>query len=448
MSLDKLEKMADRISVPLIEEKGKIHVVSHFDADGICAGSIAYAALKDAGKDFDIEFVKQLEESELSRISSETDADLYLFTDLGSGQLDNIRSYLPSKKIVIADHHQPQGEERDDIYHMNCHLEGIDGKDEVSGAGVTYILMKRLSPKIKDFAYLTMVGAAGDVQKKEGIFKSVNKELLEEVRKHEVIEVKKGLRLFGRSTRPLFMSLMYAKELDLDLGQQAQYIRFISEMGIPVKRNDGGWITLSDLTPEQEKKLITGIILNSDIKSNDKKLVGNVYIIPGNYELREFATMLNSCGRMDRAEEGMKLCLGMIDDIKHIQKDYKRKIAKYLSMVKERPDLIRKTDKASYLIAKDEIEDNFVGTILSILSNSGNLSGSKVFFAFANSDTGVKVSARANRDLEGKVNLGDIISESVEVIGGEGGGHSLAAGAKIPLESEEIFIAEVERRLP
>ncbi|MCK4927888.1 MAG: DHH family phosphoesterase, partial [Candidatus Aenigmarchaeota archaeon] len=69
MDIKKLESLAGKAAEPLSKETGKIQVVSHFDADGICAGSIAYHTLKLLGKNFDIEFVKQLEEDELKRIS-------------------------------------------------------------------------------------------------------------------------------------------------------------------------------------------------------------------------------------------------------------------------------------------------------------------------------------------------------------------------------------------
>ncbi|MEA2003446.1 MAG: DHH family phosphoesterase [archaeon] len=445
MDVEKLESLAAKVSEPISRETGKIHVVSHFDADGICAGSIAYHGLKLLGKDFDIEFVKQLEEDELKRIS-ESSADLFLFTDLGSGQLDNIRKYIPDKVIVISDHHEPHGDAWDNLYHLNCHLAGFDGKDEISGAGVTYFLMKHMTDKVSSMIYLALVGAAGDVQKKDGVFKSVNNHLLDEALKIDAITVKKGLRLFGRSTRPLHRALRYANEIDLPFADdESKCIQFLSNLGIPMKNGSNDWITLSDLTCEQEKKLATAIIMNSDVTSNKNNIVGNVFIIPTKHEIREFATMLNSCGRMGKSIEGLKLCLGMIDDIEHIQKAYRRKIASYLNLVKKNDSMIRKTEYVSYIIARDKIEDNFIGTILSILSNS--FFDTKISFAFANSYNGVKVSSRADRSLEGKINLKEIVSKVVEVTGGEGGGHSLASGAKIPSGSEELFISEVEKHV-
>lgn len=444
MNIKKLELLAEKVSEALKNETGKIHAVSHFDADGICAGSIAHKALELCGKNFDIEFIKQLEEDELKRISK-VEADLFLFTDLGSGQLDNIRRYLPGKTIVIADHHEPQGTEWDKLHHLNCHLLGIDGKDEISGAGVTYILMKHLTKEICPYVYLTLVGAAGDVQKTNGQFKSINNDLLAEAVSIDAIKVKKGLRLFGRSTRPLHIALRYSNEIDLPFADdESKCVEFLSNLGIPMMKNNT-WMTLADLTDEQEKKLATAIIMNSGITSNGNNIVGNVFIIPTSHELREFATMLNSCGRMDSSMEGLKLCLGMIDDIEHIQKKYKRKIATYLALVKKRPELLRKTENATYLVAKDAIEDTFIGTIISILSNS--YLDSKICFGLANSENGIKVSGRANKSLEGKVNLKEIVSKAVEVTGGEGGGHSLASGAKLPKGTDEAFIAEIEKQL-
>jgi len=52
-----------------------------------------------------------------------------------------------------------------------------------------------------------------------------------------------------------------------------------------------------------------------------------------------------------------------------------------------------------------------------------------------------KVSARANLDLVKKgVNLGDLMREGCKIVGGEGGGHSIAAGARIPKEGVEKFM--------
>ena len=61
----------------------EIHIVTHIDADGITAGTIAYQTLKRLGKECSIEFVKELDNEILERLKNENH-ELVWFTDLGS----------------------------------------------------------------------------------------------------------------------------------------------------------------------------------------------------------------------------------------------------------------------------------------------------------------------------------------------------------------------------
>jgi len=53
----------------------------------------------------------------------------------------------------------------------------------------------------------------------------------------------------------------------------------------------------------------------------------------------------------------------------------------------------------------------------------------------------IKISSRATKEaVENGLNLGEIIEEICEELNGEGGGHNVAAGAKIPRDNKEQFI--------
>ncbi|MEE8182920.1 MAG: DHH family phosphoesterase, partial [Thermoplasmata archaeon] len=59
-----------------------------------------------------------------------------------------------------------------------------------------------------------------------------------------------------------------------------------------------------------------------------------------------------------------------------------------------------------------------------------------------------RISGRATKDLVRKgVNLSEAFKESAEVLGGSGGGHSIAAGASIPKGKEEKFLEYVDNTL-
>lgn len=441
--LSLLLEQATRAAAAIKKEKGYIRVVTHFDADGICAGAIMYETLRILKKDFEVDFVKQLEQDVAENLAK-NNADLWIFTDLGSGQLDAIKSHFAGKSVIVADHHQPADVSWDGLMHINPHLAGIDGKDEISGAGVTYLLCRMLTSKAWKLVDLAVIGAAGDMQKTNGNFKGINKMLLEDAQLAGKMTVDKGVRLFGRFTRPLFMAISYSTDPFIPniSGNQSGAVQFLTNYGIPIKNARGEWLKLSDLSRDDEKKLASALLIeaaSAGVKPGD--IIGNVYKLSNNYEIREFATILNACGRIERPVEGMKLCLGMMESPDRIMAEYRRKIASYLDWVKVNKDSFRKTDMAVYVVAGNSVSDNMIGTVVSIAMRS--TLKANIAFGFANSNNGVKVSARILANTNG-ANLGRAVQEAAKAVGGEGGGHTNAAGAKIPLDSENKFIEVVE----
>ena len=77
--LNKAKEIADHI-----KKQKNILIITHIDADGIAAGSIASSALKRKGIDHKVRFVKKLDENEIDRIKNDN-PKLVWFTDLGSG---------------------------------------------------------------------------------------------------------------------------------------------------------------------------------------------------------------------------------------------------------------------------------------------------------------------------------------------------------------------------
>ena len=72
-----------------IKKKKNLLVVSHVDADGLTAAAIVCTALERCGLDFQPKFFRQLDESALSEVADHG-ADLVIFTDLGSGMIQQI----------------------------------------------------------------------------------------------------------------------------------------------------------------------------------------------------------------------------------------------------------------------------------------------------------------------------------------------------------------------
>ncbi len=446
---------------------GRVRIISHYDCDGVCSAAIMLRALVREGKEFHLTLVKQLSDNLIREISHEENG-LVIFLDLGSGQLESIDKHLLSEEkgsriVIVSDHHQVQGEiqpalERK-IFHVNPMLFGID--ENVAGAGVTYLIARAMSPVNTDLSELGIVGAIGDSQigsigENWGLF-GLNKEILKDAEKAKKIKIEKGLRIWGRRTRPIHKALEYSVDPYIPgvSNSESASVQFLQELGIELKRPDGTWRTLADLSEEEQQKLASGII-KERIRNNEEhpeRIFGDVYeLTDKKEELRgasEFATILNACGKTGAGYLGISLCLNdfsSLDDVKARLESYRREIGKGLSWVEKNSDAVKITENASYIRAGAKIPEYIISNVTSIISKS-NMLPPKPVFAFVDAEEGMtKVSARAEDSLvKAGLDLKDIVASAVAETGGEGGGHSGAAGATIPREKEEIFINTVER---
>lgn len=449
MSFSRVIKLADeaaRMASIIARWRGRIRVVSHHDADGICAASLMFRALKERGKDFDVVFLKQLERDAMQDVVEEG-IDHYIFLDLGSGQLSTIKEWLDGKDVVVIDHHQPEELRWKGLAHINPYFFGIDGSLEISGSGMTYLVARSLDEKVKEHLDLPVVGAFADVQLVKNRLIGVNKLLYEDAELFGLVKKGKGINIFGRYTKPIHKALSQSMDPYIEgiSGNESAVVQLLAELGIPIIDEHGNFRRLCDLTRKEEKKLATALVIES--AANDlsiekiTSIIGDVYKIKGKYEVREFATFLNACGRIGKPMEGIKFCLGMRNDVEELYASYRKMISSALAWISRNRKRFIVTEKATYIIAGDKISDTIIGTVLSISMKSKIKT--KFGFSFANSCNGVKVSARAKKD-DGNVNLGLAIRKACEVVGGEGGGHRTAAGAKIPLGSEMKFIEVVD----
>jgi len=437
----------------------RITVVSHLDADGISAAAVVLSSLTRLGKKIHISIARQVKPEIIEALKKE-DTDLFLFTDLGAGYLDMLDDLNKStgKKIIVADHHLPSPPgEYPNIIHINPHLIGKE-ENEISGAGVAYLLAKKLDPRNIDLSYLAIVGAIGDMQDEGWKMKGLNTEIANEAIEFGVLKKENGIRLFGRMNRPVHKALEYSTDPYIPgiTGNESAAIQFLSTIGIELKR-DGKWKTLNDLSEDEMKKLASAIICERirEKESDPEEIFGENYTIRFNgsdFDAREMATSLNACGRMSQHSLGILSALGIksaLERLDGVLSGYRKIITKYIKWVKENEEKIRKTKNAYYVIAGDQIHENFIGTIMSICEKSSILNNGRVVFGFANTESGeVKISARAPKELVDRgLSLKDLFEEITKKYGSYGGGHHAAAGAFIPMGKEKEFIDTCENYL-
>ena len=436
-----------------IEKQDEILIVSHVDADGLASAGIICGALDRIEKGYEVKIVKQLDPSVFLDISS---AEAVIFTDLGSGSLDLIDDLGPL--CVIADHHQPAGRS-DTALHLNPHLFGFNGATDLSGSGATYLIARALGENA-DLADLAVVGAVGDLQHvREGRLRGVNRLILDEAEKHAIVAAEKDLQAFGRQTRPIHKLLEYASNPYIPgiTGNSDQILGFLTSLNIELKEG-GKWKKWIDLSSIERRTIISALIqrclaqgMPPEIIQN---LVGEVYTLlkeergTALRDASEYATLLNATARYGFEKIGVAVCMGDREGSYRKANElllvHRENLARGLNYVKQSG--VTTLSNLQYFHAGDNILETIVGIVAGMCKNLDGVNRHLTIVGLANSEEGVKVSARGTQTLvQRRLNLARAMSEAANSVGGVGGGHDIAAGATIPEGTETEFLKHLNQ---
>jgi RecJ-like exonuclease len=462
----------------IIRRRKKVKVVTHIDADGICAGAIASMALERAGIEWEVDFVKQLDPETVDRLRGSMNGMLVWFTDLGSGQLEMLKGI----DCVISDHHTPslgyrqqaagsrqEGTDGPNPEHeapntdypptVNPHLHGLSGALELSGAGAAYLVAREMDGANIDLAALAIVGAIGDMQDGQNCrLTGLNREIMEDGKRAGVLDWAVDIRYFGRETRPVHKMLQYSSDPAISgiTGSEQGALAFLQALGIALKDGEDwrSWTMLD----RDEKRLVASALVQRAISDgighrNARRILGEAYTLiaeaPGTelHDAKEFSTLLNSCGRHDKAPLGLRVCRGDRSEgltrALSLLQGHRRSLVEGIQFVKEKG--VEKRKYLQHFHAGTAIQDTLVGVVAGMLLGSGEAGADPslpmIAFAVSEDGKGVKVSARAARALVEKgLDLSLVMKAASAAVGGSGGGHNVAAGGMIPEGAEERFL--------
>jgi len=464
----RLDVEARKISEKILASDSVI-VASHIDADGISAAAVASSALDRAGIEHEVIFLKKLDEESIADLDRKAEESVVWLTDLGSGYA----SGFSSPNVIITDHHEmetpPQGGDEpvqttlasySERAHLNPAFFGHAGAKEISGAGLAYYVAIEMDKENEMLVDLTVIGAIGDMQDQESRrLIGLNARLVDAGVKLGIVRRTPDLRFFGTETRTLQRLLEYANDPLLPglTGDSYACDEFYRMLKINTEGPEGPrhW---SDLSEPEKQRVLTSlsrrILENGGTEREVERLTGEVYTFPKERkgsptrEAREFATLLNSCGRNDMAELGMRICKGdrgrPLERALELLREHRGNISNALFFIREIG--ISQHESIQHFHCADQVKETIVGSVVGILLGSGEADRSKplVGFALAKEQSGefkIKVSARAAYELVGRgLNLSSAIKGAAQAVGGIGGGHNVAAGATIPLGTEDEFL--------
>jgi single-stranded-DNA-specific exonuclease len=447
---EEAEKLVD------ISSRGaRILVVTHIDADGLSSGSVAFSALARKNVAVSVRAIPDLDLHAIEKLKADN-FDFYLFTDLGSGLLGEL-SRAFGDRFLVLDHHQIPAEDLARPRLINAWNFGYDGGEEASSSTMAYAFAKALDERTnQDLSVLALVGALGDRQDK-GDGRSLvglNKLAVEDAVSKGLVSVTKDLLFYGRETRPVHeaIAMSYSPFIAGLSGAKDAALAALSNSGFKLKEG-GRWRTLGELSNEEKQKVIeviAGFIASAGHGSELlKDLLGTVYTFEFEDPLtplrdaREFGSVLNACGRMDRTDLGISICLGDREEALHealaLMAEYRVQLNKAIQKLQIETDKIATKGDVMLVMGEEFIAERMTGSISSLLASSDRYRDKLVLVRARSGDTELKYSSRVGDSFPGKVNLGELMREAALSVGGVGGGHSMAAGAKIPFSKRDDF---------
>ena len=415
-----------------------VRVISHYDVDGICAGSITTAALLRAGVRVHSSFMDNPGDGELARIAAGS-WEAVVVSDMGSGQMTELGPI--GRPMVVLDHHMKQGGERPaHVREVNALDFGLEGAKDVSGAGMAFLFALALGGEANwDLAPLALAGAIGDMQDVGG-FRRLNAAILAEAVRRGTVERRQSIAISGptvaealvRSNDPFVKGVS---------GRPEGAAELLSRLGI-----EGGR-PLEGLTQQQVRALgsvlVTKLVGQGAPARNAQRAVQErLRWTARGVWLDDFSHEVNAAGRLNKAGVGAGACLGNpahVEVCRRAREEYRTDV---------RTGLVELERKGTTRMRHVQWFDSPAGHV------SGSLAGLGIIYvlpkdapvlALFPTTTELKVSARGTDELVAKgMDLARAMELAAGAVAGRGGGHPVAAGATVPLVAREEFLARVD----
>jgi len=412
-----------------------INVFSHYDADGVSAAAIVAKALIRAGKEFRVTLFTTLNDQNMKTIAN-TKAECIVITDLGASYIDQLDQL--SCDVVVLDHHTVISEAKRVCY-ANPHLYGIDGMTSGCGATMAFLFSVALDEGNWDLVQVAFAGIAGDRQHIKGLT-GLNAYLLEEgVARGFIEETQGSLIPSGKLSESLFLCTdPYIRGVT---GNRDGVSRILADAGVP---EDADYRSLTDEQRRRLSSLIAVKITQQGVlEVSMQEIARKRYYLKGlGMDAEQLSGILNSCGRAGVGGMGVSAGLGDRDALEKgagIDRDSAGLLVEAMCTL----DSIG-LNQMENIQWFDSSDSGFTGMLCGIAMQCIG-DPSKPTIGVNKSYDPINLSSRGMWvQLDAGVDLAVAMREACASVGGEGGGHRIAAGGSVPADSIDQFLKNLD----
>jgi RecJ-like exonuclease len=331
-----------------IEQQKDIFIISNSTVDGIISGTIILRSIYNNNGNAVLRCSYEKIENTLEEIFKEKH-DFYIFTDFDSHIMENIdKTFIEGNYLFINIDEINRSNNNTYENIINPWLYNLNGKEEISSAGLSYLFIKNFDRNSNNLLYLPTISAISKDQDvgENGSLISLNNEILQTSLRLNIIEQKKRLTVSDIETMEITSVLEnnithYIKEITWNKGASLKVIED-SQLSATF---DGNVKPFNELDENEYIRLIKSIenFLQEHSKLNNNKIVkdllfGYDYILINEENegflknTRSFAKVLDCCLNLQRTGLAISLCLG---DRGKILKDVNGLVLKYNSIIKK-----------------------------------------------------------------------------------------------------------------
>lgn len=426
----------------LLGHPGRWRVIYHYDGDGIASASSAIRMLGRLGYGYQATPLTGVERGRMESILSATSGPA-LIVDTGASWPELYERH--PQPVIVLDHHQYPGVPEPPalpprVAWVNPLDWGVDGMTEMCAASLTWLFTIWVDPKNWDNAPWGLSGAIADRQHQNG-FKGLNARLLEGAIDRSLAQRVRRLALFGPTILDALVQSIDPYLVGLS-GRPPAVRELLRSLQIEAGRPPG------QLETEETRRLTTALLarlVQQGVRPEFVELLTQEgYRIPSlGVDAQELSNLQNAAGRVGEPGVGVAIALGDEGALRRAEKaesEWRGGILRGLQRVEEKG-----VNTLGAIQWFESGEPTLAGTQAG-LAMSYLLDPRRATFVFTAAGDHYKVSGRGTVWLVGQgLDLATACRAAAEGVGGEGGGHRVAAGATIPTAGRDRFLSEADR---
>jgi hypothetical protein len=411
------------------------------DADGLCAAAVTAQALLRTGHRFTIRASRDKTEAHTRALFAEPWDGLVLL-DKGTSHLALLASLAqPSRPILVVDHHNLPQERPAGVTLLNPRAEGLDGSRDASGATTAVALALALcgEPALA-WGPTGLAGAVGDWQHMGG-WQGWNLEVLQRCRAAGHLRQVWMPPLLGLG---LAESLAYRRQVP-GTDTPAAARRLLEAAGVDPD------LEVDELDEEGRTRLVSALAA-AHLAAGAKPPPPDQLVVPVDFSarlgrsLRQVFRVVDACGRGGAAATALAFLMGDPAAAAEAQAMF----AAYRAALLEGLQALREggaEQRTAMQVAWTRTAEH-TGMVAGIGMAHVVDPRLPLVVLGRRADGLVQVSTRGTHaQAAAGLDLGAACSAAARAVGSEGGGHPEAAGAVIPAEAVEPFLAALDAAL-